>query len=222
MEHRAVSSHVFDTDRPAPLGAILAGGASRRFGAPKALAKLGGLPVVERIRRMLAIARTRPVLIMNEPGPFAGLGIDTRPDVIPNGGPLSGIHAALAWAGEEGRPGALCVACDMPFVPASLLAHILLVAASTRAEAVVPESAGRRGMEPLCAFYAASALRSVEEMLREGARRASDLASRLSVERISADEVRRFGDPAVMFLNVNTPDDFRRAEQIARERGEGA
>jgi molybdopterin-guanine dinucleotide biosynthesis protein A len=205
-----------------PFGAILGGGASRRFGSPKALAPLGGLPVAEHVRRVIESVGLPAVLIANQPDLFAEMRLRTRGDVVADAGPLAGIHATLTWARDEGRPGALCIACDMPFVSRALLARLLSVGVRSAASAVIPESTGRRGTEPLCAFYAAAALDPVERMLRDGERRASEVVSRMDVELIPLHEVRSFGDPEVMFLNVNTPDDLRRAEQVVRERREGA
>jgi molybdopterin-guanine dinucleotide biosynthesis protein A len=203
---------------PPPLGAILAGGASRRFGSPKALAPVGGVPVVERVRRALLGATPDVVLIANDPSLFAGLApaLPVRGDPVPGAGPLGGILAALRWAEEEGRPGALCFACDLPFVPASLARHLAAAGQGGEADAVVPESPGRRGAEPLCAFYSVRALAAVEALVAEGPRPVFALLDRVRTTRVPLDEVRGHGDPAVLFLNLNTPGDHQRAKQIAR------
>jgi molybdopterin-guanine dinucleotide biosynthesis protein A len=45
----------------------------------------------------------------------------------------------------------------------------------------------------------------------------SEVLKRLpTVSWLEEADVRRFGDPAVMFFNVNTPADLSRAEEIAR------
>jgi molybdopterin-guanine dinucleotide biosynthesis protein A len=160
------------------------------------------------------------VLVANRAELFADLGLRVRPDAVPGAGALGGVHAALRWAAEEGRPGALCVACDLPFLPAGLLRGLVDRAADGVADAVVPESTGRRGVEPLCAFYSVRALPAVVAMLAAGERRAAELVTRLRAVRVPLDEVRGFGDPATIFLNVNTPDDHRRALEIARAAGE--
>ncbi|MBV9108579.1 MAG: NTP transferase domain-containing protein, partial [Gemmatimonadetes bacterium] len=63
-----------------PLGAILAGGASSRFGAPKALAKVGGRRIIDRVRMAVADAVRDAVLIANEPAVFGDVDLPTRPD----------------------------------------------------------------------------------------------------------------------------------------------
>lgn len=199
-----------------PFVAVLAGGESRRFGASKALARVGGERVVDRVVAAARGALDDVVLIANRPEPFAEMGLPMRPDVVAGAGALGGLHAALRWAAEEGRAGALCVACDMPFLRAGLLRALLERAEEGDADAVVPESTGRRGVEPLCAFYSVRCLGEVERMLDAGERRLVDLLERVRTMRLPLAEVRRYGAPDVLFLNVNTPTDHARAEEMAR------
>ena len=200
-----------------PLGVILAGGASRRFGSPKALAEVGGVPIVERVRGTLAAVLPDVRVIANEPRLFAGLDLPVRPDLTPGAGPMAGVQAALRWAAEEGRPGALCVGCDLPFVSPALL-RALLERAADGAEIVVPESRGRRGVEPLCAFYPVACLPAVDDLLRAGERGMMALLGAARTERLPLEEVLRHGDPDVLFLNVNTPEDQQTAARLAAER----
>jgi FdhD protein len=98
-----------------PFGAILAGGESRRFGSPKALAPVGGVRIIDRVVGVLGRVVPDLVLLANEPELFEDLRLPTRPDVRPGLGALGGLHTGLIWARDEGRPGILAVACDMPF-----------------------------------------------------------------------------------------------------------
>ena len=203
-----------DSQLQTPLGVILAGGASTRFGAPKALATVGGRRIIDRVTHALAGAVPEVVLSANDPELFADLGLAMRTDDVAGLGALGGILTALRWAAETGRSGALVVACDMPWVSARLLRMIVERASSTDADAVVPESGGRRGMEPLCAWYSVRCLPRIERMAAEGERR----VHRLLIGGVRADvipvaEVRRVGDPDLLFLNVNTVEDLHRAEE---------
>lgn len=196
----------------APLGAILAGGASRRFGTPKALAWVGGRSIVERVRDALLEAVDRVVVIANDPALFADLHLPMRPDRRPGEGPLAGVEAALRWAMDEGRPGALVAACDMPFLDARAL-RLLLDAATRDAAAFAGPS-----RPPLCVYLATSCLPAVERLLAgDGDRSIRALLSAIDTAWVPESDVGRFVDPQTMFFNVNTPDDLRRAEQIAPE-----
>ena len=203
------------TGTPAPLGAILAGGASRRFGSPKGLATVCGQTIVERVREVLAEAVGDVVLIANDAALYSGLGIRIRPDQKPGAGPVAGIDAALRWAREEGRPGALVVACDMPFLsPAALR---LLVERGADADAVAAGTPPGGERPPMCAYFRVSCLPAVERVLASDDRSVRRLLALVSTEWVSSTEIARHCDPERMFFNVNTPDDLAAAERIARE-----
>lgn len=196
------------------LGVVLAGGLSTRYGSPKALATVDGTRIVDRAAAALAEVTDRVVGIANDSDIALALGLATRPDLHAGLGALGGIHSALTWAQEEERAGALVVACDMPFISVPLLRRMLALAADT--DIVAPESGGRRGIEPLCAYYATSCLAAVEAAIARGDTRVISFHDDVRVTRIPLDEVRTFGDAATLFLNVNTPEDRERAESIAR------
>lgn len=201
----------------APLGVILAGGRSRRFGRRKALADVGGRPMIERVRNALAAVVDNVVLIANEPEPYEPFGLATRPDTVAGAGPLAGIEAALAWAEERGRHGALVVACDMPLVTPALLHALLDEARATGAPAVVPESDGPRGFEPLCAYYGVGVLGMLRARLAARRYGTADAACALGARRLPAVEVQKYGGAAALFLNVNDPADRDRAEVLWNE-----
>ena len=202
---------------PAPLGAILAGGASRRFGAPKALAEVGGISIIRRIRGALAAVLPETIVISGQPELFADLGLRIGPDDEPGLGPLGGVRTALRLAGERGRPAAFCVGCDLPFISPALLRLLLEHAVAHPGHVVLPESRGRRGVEPLCAVYPREAAGAVEALLAAEERRLVALLDISPVHRVPLAEVERAGDPDVLFFNVNTADDLSRANHIARD-----
>ena len=200
-----------------PLGAILAGGASRRFGSPKALAAVGGRMIVERVRDAIEEAVGSVVLVTNEPELFGGLGLPTRPDAHPGAGPVAGIEAALRWAEEEGRPGALVAACDMPFLdPRALRLFVDFARRIPSPDAVAVRMDGERN-PPLSAYLSVRCLPAVERVLAGDDRSVRALLASIGTAWLPVEEIARIRDPETMFFNVNTPDDLRRAERIARE-----
>jgi molybdopterin-guanine dinucleotide biosynthesis protein A len=192
-------------------GVILAGGEASRYGGrPKGLERVGGKRVIDRVVEALVPATDSLLLIANDPGASAWLpGVRVERDVRPGCGSLGGIHSALAHAGGD----AIVVAWDMPFVPARLI--VALRAFGELADIVVPESGSRRGVEPLCAYYSERCLASVERRLDEGERRVVSFFDDMRVARIAAPEVATFGDPTLMFMNINSPGDLALAEQHA-------
>jgi molybdopterin-guanine dinucleotide biosynthesis protein A len=200
------------------IGAILAGGESRRYGAPKALETVGGRRIIDRVLDALRAVTPDVVLLANEPALFADLSLPTRPDSRPGLGALGGILTGLQWAREDGHAGILAVACDMPFLSPPLLAALLDIASAGEGrppDVVLPEGRNRRGVEPLCAWYGTRCIEAIEARLDAGDRRMIAFHDDVRVERVPLDRVRRFGDPDTLFLNVNTPADRDRAEALA-------
>jgi len=107
-------------------------------------------------------------------------------------------------------------------VPPALLREIATRAAgagdeppSARPDVVAPESGGRRGIEPLCAYYGTGCVGAVQRALERDDRRVVAFFQDVRVQRIPLDEVRRHGDPELIFMNVNTPEERERAERLA-------
>lgn len=196
-----------------PVGVVLAGGGSRRFGTPKGLARVGGERIVDRVVHALGGAAADLLLVANAPEAGDWLpGVPLIGDAIGGGGGLSGVHAALL---HTGRP-VLVVAWDMPFVTTGLLRALVGRRAAAGADACYPESASPFGLEPFCACYAPSCLAPLETALRTGNAGGAQFARSLSrVARLSAREAGEFGDPGRLFFSVNSPDDLPRAEAMA-------
>lgn len=201
----------------AVLGAIIAGGRSTRYGRPKALECVAGVRLVDRVLAALRPVTGNVVMIANDASIADAAGLPWRSDTLPELGALGGIYTALLWAHEKGSRGVLAVACDMPFVSEGLLRRIVEQATTTGADVVIPESGGRRGVEPLCAFYAISCIPAIEQRAAEGDHRMIGFYDLVSVTRIPLAEAEQFGSAARLFLNVNTPEDRARAEVMARE-----
>ena len=192
-------------------GVVLAGGAASRYGGqPKGLERVGGVRIIDRVAQALSAATDELMLVANDPGAAQWLlGVRQERDVIPGQGSLSGIHAALKFAGTP----VLVVAWDMPFVSAPLLRELRELGRD--ADVAVPESDSRRGLEPLCAWYGPACVTAIESSLADGDRRVIGFYDRVRVARLPAARVAAFGDPEWLFMNVNTPDELLRAEAHA-------
>lgn len=180
--------------------AILAGGRATRFGGRDK----GALPVAGRsIRdRQLAVlhAVADDVVIVGGPDPRVP-GARHVPDLATACGPLGGLYTALLEAAHDRT---FVVACDMPFVSAALAAFLL--ASIGDADAAVPRTA--RGLHPLCAAYARTAVDAVAARLRTGRLKMIDLYDDLRVHVVEADALGTFGDPDRLLANVNSPAEY--------------
>lgn len=207
----------------APLGAILAGGRNSRYGGVKALAPVGGERIIDRVAGALRAVTTDVVLIANDAPAYAEVRLPMRADSVPGVGVLGGILTAVEWAREGGLSGALVVACDMPFASSGLLGRLVELARGEVAGAggepppdvVLPASGGPRGVEPLCAWYSTRCIEAIRAAIERGERAAVSFHDDVRVMVVPEEEVRSYGDPAVLFLNVNTPGERERAERLA-------
>jgi len=202
---------------------VLAGGGARRYGGlPKGLVELGGRRILDRVvDAVRAVTETPPLLVANAPeGSSWRPDLRTIPDVRPGCGSLGGIYTALV----AGEGPVLCVAWDMPFVTEDFLRA--LVAGASGYDAYLPESGpkglptgrGRRGVEPLCAVYGPGCAPAIERRLARGELEAIGFHPDVKVGTLPLDRVRAFGDPDVLFFNVNRPEDLARAEDLWRRR----
>ena len=199
-------------------GAVLAGGAARRYGGrPKGLFAVGGQRILDRVVSAVgAVTGAPPLLIANDPDAASWRpDLRTIPDARRGLGSLGGIYTAVA----AGTDPVLCVAWDMPFVPEPLLAALVDGATAGRFDAFLPESDSRRGLEPLCAVYGPACRAAIERRLESGDLKAISFHADVSVGILSLDKVRGFGDPNELFFNVNRPEDLERAEQLWQRRG---
>ena len=189
-------------------GVILAGGLSTRYGGlPKGLERIHGVRIIDRVRAALEPAVDELLLIANDDGAADWLpGVRYASDVLRNVGSVAGIHAALVHAGTP----VVVVAWDMPFVPTGILRA--LRDAGHHADVAVPESDSRRGLEPLCAYYGPACVPAIERRIAADDRRVIGFYDDVRVARVPVAEVTRFGDPARLFMNVNTPEERILAE----------
>ena len=195
-------------------GAILAGGGATRFaGKPKGLERVGGERILDRVARAMESALGEPpVLVANAPdAPAWRPDLRTVSDVRPGLGALGGIYTAVVSAPAP----VVCVAWDMPFVSESLI-H-LLASGLDHHDAMLPQSDGRRGVEPLCAAYGPACADAISASLDAGDLRAIGFHPRIRVGILPLAQVRDLADPDLLFFNVNTADDLARADQLWRQ-----
>jgi molybdopterin-guanine dinucleotide biosynthesis protein A len=192
---------------------VLAGGGATRFGGrPKGLETIGGERILDRLVDTLTEALGEPPLLVAN-APDAGAwrpGLRVVPDVRPGLGALGGIYTAVV----EAPAPVVCVAWDMPFVSVALVRA--LAAGLDAHDAMLAESDGRRGVEPLCAAYGPACREAIAATLDAGDLRAIGFHPRISVGILPLSQVRRFGDPELLFFNVNTADDLARADGLWR------
>lgn len=192
---------------------IQAGGESRRMGQDKALLSFLGEPLIARVLRRIQPIADEIIVVARQPETLAFLGVKVVSDLLPGVGALGGLHTALAVAGH---PLVGVVACDMPFVSAPLLETACRRLQESGADAVIPLL--KEGWEPLHAVYRReTCLPLVERAIQRGERRLISWHSEARILPLAEEEIRLLDAHLRAFLNINTPEDLRLAEALARE-----
>jgi molybdenum cofactor guanylyltransferase len=187
--------------RAVVVGAVLAGGLGRRLGGAKALAELGGRPLVSRVVGIVGAAGLEPVVVAKPDTPLPRLDCRVLTEPPEPRHPLTGLVAALdASAGR----GVVAVGCDMPLVPRRLLSGL-------DDELAVCEVGGR--LQPLLGRYPPAASRALKEALERG-EAMRDAVAALGPRIVREDEVARFGDPDRIAFNINSPQDLELAREL--------
>lgn len=191
---------------------IQAGGKSSRMGVNKALLPFQGELLIGRVYRRLASLVNEVLIAVNQTTGFEFLGLPLITDLYPDKGVLSGLFTGLRAA--RGSLVAV-VGCDMPFVNPTLLRAELDLLDRTEADAVIPLSDA--GLEPLHAVYRReTCLPAIYKSLMANQLRLVSWLPDVKVQEMPLDEVKVYDPELHAFFNLNTPDDFKKAETMAR------
>jgi molybdopterin-guanine dinucleotide biosynthesis protein A len=190
--------------------AILAGGQSRRMGQDKAWLPVGGRPVIERVLERVLPLSDDVTLITNTPDQYRHLGRPIVSDVYPGKGSLGGIYTAIHAACYSH---CLVVACDMPFLNADLVRY--LVSLRSGFDVVIPRI--QDFPETLHAVYGRNCLEPIRRRLLADQLKIIGFFDDVQVRYVERDEIARFDPTFRSFLNMNTPADWERVQQLAAE-----
>lgn len=167
-------------------GVLLVGGASRRFGSPKALATIGGRTLAEIAWEKLASFDERIAVGKHADGlalPFELLDDDSAVRA-----PIAGVVAGLRAAAND-------VAVFLPVDCPRMTAQALRALADACVDAAVPQTG------PLPGAYRKTALPVLERRLERGELALQDALPELDAAVVAVDEA--------LLANVNTPEDLR-------------
>jgi len=133
-------------------------------------------------------------------------------DIYPGKGALGGVYTGLATSDSFYN---LVVACDMPFLNRDLLRYMVQLADGF--DLVMPRLGNL--VEPLHAVYSKGCLTSMENLLKQGNLKVSDLLALVKVRYVEAEEINQLDPKHLSFFNINTETDLETAQELAREGG---
>lgn len=190
--------------------AIQAGGKSSRMGQDKALMPFRGQALIQTVLERLAHLADEIIVTTNAPENYTFLGVPLYPDIRPERGALGGLYTALRCASHAQ---VAVVACDMPFasIPFFVAASKLLV--ENDADLVIPQT--EYGFEPLHAFYRREAcIQPIERALDANKWKVISWFDEVRVHALTIEETAAFDPAGLAFRNLNTPEDFAKAENL--------
>ena len=190
--------------------AIIAGGRAQRLGGrDKSDLVIGGRRIIDRQLSVLGHVAEHILIVSNDHHRFRSSGLQVCADLIPGAGALGGLYTALV---RSPTAPTIVVACDLPFLTVPFLRH--LVDRARGADAAIPRTAA--GTQPLCAVYDRTCVEPIRARLERGELRVSGLVDdAIRVTDIGPSEVAPFDPGGTLFFNVNTPDDYTRANDLA-------
>jgi molybdopterin-guanine dinucleotide biosynthesis protein A len=165
---------------PTLFGLVLSGGHSRRMQRDKAGLEYAGKPQLARAMELLRPLVERAFVSVradqrHEP---VRAGYDAIADVHADLGPLGGIHAALTAHPDHAW---LVLACDLPFLDAATLQHLIARRAAARL-ATAYRSSSDALPEPLCAIFEPTARPAIEQWIAQGQKCPRKFLSQSDVE----------------------------------------
>jgi molybdopterin-guanine dinucleotide biosynthesis protein A len=199
--------------------AILAGGEGKRLGTGiKPLLQVCGKPILLRLLEKLEVLGLKPLIIVHDEeqkkkieealvSAAVKAGWRVLLDALNKQASIVGIYTALINASGEVIG---VMPSDTPFLnPAALLRLHDKLKDSDASIPLWPNGY----IEPLIAIYRVQpTLRAVEGSLVRGSLQVSSALRRLRASYVPVSEV--FDSPEVETLNINTPEDLERAEEI--------
>lgn len=201
---------------------IQAGGQSSRMGEDKALKPFLGRPLIQRVVERLAPIADEVIVTTNRPDDYRFLDLRLVSDLKPGRGALGGLYTAIA---ASSRSMVAVVACDMPFASATLLRAASRILVEEDVDVVIPgaapraEQAGKsvEGYEPLHAVYRReTCLPAIEAAIDADQWKVIAWFPQVKVRVLTPDEIKEYDPSGLAFWNVNTPEEFSKAESLAQ------
>ncbi len=195
-------------------GIILSGGKSSRMGSNKSLLKLGDKTLIERAVDLMRGCFEKNILITNEPQLYEFLDVEMYEDIIPNLGPLSGIHSGLVNSKTEKN---FVISCDMPMMKREIVNYI--ASFNSGKEIIIPFD-GKK-IQQLCGVYSKNFTESAAKILngellnnsfKSKKKSVYDLLEQIGCEKVDVSKLTYFN--SYIFLNINDPDDYKKVQEL--------
>ena len=191
------------------LPVILAGGKSRRFGANKAVAKLGDKSLIDYTINKLEPKFAEILVITNNPQQVSKNNIFFIKDTMSGQlGPLVGILSAMEWVknNDKNYEWIISFPCDTPFFEEKIIDKVINSQKSSDKKLLFLKSGNKR--HNIFGLWSIELMEQLRNDINQGARKVEDWANKIGTEIV---EINSESDKS--FLNINTKLDLEEAQK---------
>ncbi len=191
------------------------------MGEDKALKPFLGRPLIQRVVDRLQLIADELIMTTNRPDDYSFINTSIGSvhrlrlisDLKPGRGALGGLYTAIASATH---PIVAVVACDMPFANAKLFEAMVNLLVENEADVVIAKT--ENGYEPLHAVYRrTTCLPAIEAAIDADKWKVIAWFPDVKVRILTSDEINLYDPSGLAFWNVNTPEEFKNAEESAQK-----
>jgi len=219
-------------------GILLAGGKSKRFGPNKIKIIFDGVPLIaDQIIKLCFFCNEIIISSSRENQDFIGTAVtniknyirtlkipDTmqippikivldeniKADSASGIGPLAGIYSGLKKAANDK---CLIIASDMPLISHRLLKFLIkTIDENPGADSAIIRN--KKGIEALCGVYSKKYIKVIEENIKKGVYKISEILDKLEVEWTDSKRLREENIDIYNFFNINSAKDIEDYERI--------
>lgn len=179
------------------------------MGRDKRFVQVGSETLIERSLTVLRGCFEQVCVVIAHDGEPLIAPVPVFRDLIPNCGSLGGLYTGLKHATTSF---VFLAGCDMPFLHPQVIQRVV----HRKAGVDIVMAAEENRVQPTHAVYSQRCTPVIEEMLKEGHLRIQDLMKKPQIQccLISNDEFRDVDPLLRSFMNVNTPDELKRANEL--------
>jgi len=180
--------------------AIIAGGKATRFGGPKIWAEFRGRRLIDHAVDLARVIAAQVFIVNGKDADYSHFNIDTVADIIPDCGPIGGLHTALHYAST---PFVASLPADMPLLTKEVYQYLLQYLEDERP--VIALSS--KGEEPLVSIWPKTSLPVFNELIEAGKFSLRIPIKKLDAVLVSLPDV-LLGYTDDIFLNINYKEDL--------------
>jgi molybdopterin-guanine dinucleotide biosynthesis protein A len=185
---------------------VLAGGNSIRYGSNKALIKIEGKYLIEKVILPLRKVADKIYVVGNERTDYSFLKkVEVLQDIIPNKGPLGGLYTGLKFSDTEYN---LLVATDMPNLTIDY--YNFMMDQLQDYDILLGKYNGY--LEPMGGIYSQRCQTFIKESIKNHRLSIKSIYNKLRLKIIEETQLQKIGDPGKLFFNINYQHDLKEFE----------